>query len=91
VARSNPWFWGSLSRQQFESTLQKDAVQLRMTDDRKSSKAAPFIAKKVDIEAVRARKNALVASGILKPAKNVNNVNIEDVKARKNAVAGKLP
>lgn len=79
---NNPWYWADKSRQQFESELQRDAVLLQLKDNRKSMKSVvPFTAPKVDIEAVRARKNALVAAGILKP-------DIALVKARKNAAAG---
>lgn len=61
MATINPWFWGGKSRQQFEQELQRDAVLLR-----DGKKAAPVSIKKVDIEAVKARKNALVRSGVLK-------------------------
>lgn len=80
---SNPWYWGSLSRQQFESTLQRDAVLLKLKDDRHTP-TKPFIQPKVDIEAVRARKNALIAKGLIKPT-----VDIAAVKARKNAALAK--
>ena len=60
MANSNPWFWGSMTRQQFEQDMQKNAVLLW------SGKAPPVKTPKVDIEAVRARKNALIKSGILK-------------------------
>lgn len=61
MANVNPWFWGGKNRAQFEQELQRDAVLLR--DGKKS---APVTVKKVDIEAVKARKNALLKSGVLK-------------------------
>lgn len=55
--QSNPWFWGGLSRWEFERNLIRDAVQLR-------DKNARVVVPKVDIEEVKARKNALAAKGI---------------------------
>ena len=56
--QGNPWFWGGLSRWEFERNLVKDAVHLR-------DKNARVVVKKVDIEDVRKRKNALAAAGVL--------------------------
>lgn len=62
MPNNNPWFWGGKSRQAFESELVKTAVLL--TDGKHVKKP------KVDIEAVRARKNALIKAGVLKATKN---------------------
>lgn len=62
---SNPWFWGGLSRWEFERNLIRDAVQLR-------DKNAKVIVPKVNIEAVKARKNALAAKGIMVSTLNAN-------------------
>lgn len=62
---NNPWFWGNKTRYEFERDLMKDAVAL--IDD-KGKKVAPR--KKVDIEAVKARKNALVKSGVIRSTVN---------------------
>lgn len=60
--QGNPWFWGGLSRGQFEEELRKNAVQLI------DGKSGLPPRKKVDIEAIKARKNALAAKGLkLKP------------------------
>jgi len=59
MASNNPWFWGGKTRFEFERELQKSAVYLH-------SKNAPKKVVKVDIEAVKARKNALIAKGILR-------------------------
>lgn len=74
----NVWFWGGKTRQQFEQELQKNAVLLTAgfgPPKRKRKAAAPIVVAdvpRVDIEAVRARKNALVKSGVLKvPVSNV--------------------
>jgi predicted Zn-dependent protease len=61
--RSNPWFWGSMTRQQFETELARNAVLLTNKPHAGKVKKAP-----VDIEAIRARKNALITSGVLKVA-----------------------
>jgi hypothetical protein len=70
MTTGNPWFWGEhVSRWTFERELEKTAVQLR-------DKNARVVVKKVDIEDVKARKNALAAKGILiadrQPAKQPN-------------------
>lgn len=60
--QGNPWFWGGLTRFQFEEELRKNAVHL--IDDKRGLPPR----KKVDIEAIKARKNALAAKGLkLKP------------------------
>lgn len=64
MANSNPWFWGGKSRQQFEQELQKDAVLLH---NGKGTKPVVKPIPKHNIEEVRARKNKLIAAGILKP------------------------
>lgn len=64
---SNPWFWGEhTSRWTFERELEKTAVHLR-------DKNARVVVKKVNIEDVKARKNALAAKGVtLKTLVNVS-------------------
>ncbi len=56
--KSNPWFWGGMSRWQFEQELQKNAVQLR-------DKNVKVKVHKHTIEEVRERKNALAAKGVM--------------------------
>lgn len=68
MTNSNPWFWGGLSRWEFERNLQRDAVHLR-------DKNAKVVVKKVDIEAVKARKNALAAKGVLVSGSTVGKFN----------------
>mgnify|MGYP001571268822 CR=1 FL=1 len=65
--KSNPWFWGGLSRWEFERNLVKDAVLLR-------DKNARVVVKKHSIEEVRARKNALDAKGVLVNVNSLNNI-----------------
>lgn len=79
--KSNPWFWNGMTRQAFEQELQKSAVLLQpgfgkpkrkeYKNKKNAASAIPtVIVPKFDIEAVRARKNALIKSGV-KVAANI--------------------
>lgn len=78
MAQGNPWFWGEhVSRWTFERELEKTAVHLR-------DKNARVVVKKVDIEEVKARKNALAAKGIMVAA--INSKMTQDVKDKNIAI-----
>lgn len=68
---NNPWFWCGMSRHAFEAKMQKDAVKLRLRD------SDPVEPKKVDMNAIAARRAKLAAMGLVK---NVGAVTVAEVK-----------